>query len=98
MPVWQLATALGMMRGKFNGLPGVAEAAARGVYALDPDGAAAGGPDLSDFGRVRYDERVGTWHMPSIMAGVNGPVVRKSAKLLGYGRALRKEAPQPTPD
>ena len=78
-----LATALGMLSGKTKRLPGVAEAAARGSYPLDPEGA-AGGPDSGDFGRVRFDARVSTWHMPNIMAGVNAPVVRKSAALLGY--------------
>ena len=44
-----LATALGVMTGKTKGMPGVAEAAARGAYALDPEGA-EGGPDTGDFG------------------------------------------------
>ena len=56
-----LATALGVLTGRVKHLPGVREAAARGVYALDPAGA-SGGPDTSDFGGVRYDRRVDTWH------------------------------------
>ena len=78
-----LATALGAITGRIKHLPGVSEAAARGVYALDPAGD-SGGPDTSDFGGVRYDRRVDTWHSPNVMAGVNAPVVRKSAALLAY--------------
>jgi len=79
-----IATALGGITGKIKGMPGVAEAAARGAYALDPEGA-TGGPDSTDFHfRVRYDDRVGSWHMPNVMASVNAPVVRKSAALLEY--------------
>ena len=71
-------------------VPGAADAAARGAYALDPAGAkggpdtAVGSPDL-----VRYDRRMRTWHAPFVMAAVNAPVVRKSAVLLGYGDDCR---------
>merc|ERR1712087_934221 len=67
-------------------MPGVADAAARGAYGLDPAGA-TGGVDTGDFGGVRYDSRVAKWHMPNVMAAVNAPVVRKSAALLSYGSA-----------
>lgn len=90
-----LATALGVLTGKVKNLPGMREAAARGVYSLDPeqaDGVVAGGPDTSDAGGVGYDERAHSWYMPNVMAGVNAPVVRKSAKLLGY-RGTRGSVP-----
>ena len=80
-------TALGALTGQIRHLPGVREAAVRGVYQLDPDqteGQVSGGPDSSDAGSVGFDQRVNTWFMPNIMASVNAPVVRKSAKLLGY--------------
>lgn len=69
-------------------LPGMAEVKARGAYPLDPaDG--TGGPDTSFDGRngalVSYDVLARTWTMPFIMSGVNVPLVRKSAALLGYG-------------
>ena len=79
-----LATALGALTGKIRGMPGVDEAKARGVYALDPKGVTAGSDTSDAAGGVGYDARVDTWYMPNIMASVNAPVVRKSAALLGY--------------
>ena len=81
-----LATAIGLATGKFQDQPGIKEAASRGAYSLDPEDA-EGGPDTSDFGPVRYDGRMRTWHMPNVMAAVNAPVVRKSSALLRYGDA-----------
>ena len=81
-----LATILGALTGRTKDYPGMKEASAKGVYALDPVGA-TGGPDTSDYGGVGYDDRVGTWHMPTILAGANGPVVRKSAALLKYSKS-----------
>lgn len=77
-----LATVLGAISGKTEGLPGVAEAKARGCYALDPAGA-TGGPDTSDTS-LGYDARLNKWYMPNVMAAVNAPVVRKSAAMLAY--------------
>jgi short subunit dehydrogenase-like uncharacterized protein len=85
-----LATVLYLLTGDQNAIPGAKEAAARGPYALDPAGA-SGGPDKDDNGGkvVGYDQRVGTWHVPFVMAATNAPVVRKSAALLGYGDGCR---------
>ena len=84
-----LATALGLMSGRFKAMPGMQEAAARGAYALDPEGA-KGGVDTGDYGGVAFDRRVQSWHMPNIMAGVNAPVVRKCvAPLLSHAASLQ---------
>ena len=66
-------------------LPGVRAAAAKGKYALDPEGG-TGGPDTADgaAGVYEYDAVAGTWVAPFIMAGVNAPVVRKTNALLAY--------------
>jgi short subunit dehydrogenase-like uncharacterized protein len=57
-------------------------------YALVPGGS---GPDRRDLGGVSYDERLGRYTAPFIMAGVNAPIVRRSNALLDYryGRDFR---------
>ena len=83
-----LASALMLMTSRTGDVPGAEAAKSRGAYALDPPEAPCG-PDRSDGGDqlVAFDERVGTWHMPFVMASANAPVVRKSDALLGYGGA-----------
>jgi short subunit dehydrogenase-like uncharacterized protein len=75
---------------------GLAEPARRRVltdpYALSPDRAAE--PALKgerDLATVRYDDFVGGWTAPFVMASVNTRVVRRSSALLGhaYGKAFR---------
>ena len=60
-------------------------------YSLSPDRAKE--PDLGrqrDLASVRYDDFLGTWTAPFVMASVNTRVVRRSNALLGssYGREL----------
>jgi short subunit dehydrogenase-like uncharacterized protein len=66
-------------------------------YALDPDPNRGGGPsgrargDVSDAPRVRFDEDLGGWTAPFVMAAVNTRVVRRSNALLdfAYGERFR---------
>lgn len=93
------------MKGSFSGgtvaslLNGIEEATAdRSVrrlmgdpYSLSPDRAKE--PDLGrqrDLASLRYDDFLGTWTAPFVMASVNTRVVRRSNALLGYpyGREL----------
>ncbi len=59
-------------------------------YALNPEGQRQG-PDTSDQNGVRFDEDLGQWTGPFVMAAINTRVVRRSNALLGYryGRAFR---------
>ena len=62
------------------------------AYALSPDRAAE--PQLGrerDLATVKYDDFVGSWTAPFLMASVNTRVVRRTAALLGhaYGKAFR---------
>lgn len=92
-----LHTALTLLTSSKKQIPGAAAAAARGSYALDPEGA-RGGPDTNDYGSViGWDARAATWHMPFVMAAANAPVVRKSAALLGYGERVRYSEVQAVP-
>ena len=52
-------------------------------YALNPDGERRG-PDGSDQKGVRYDDDLGMWTAPFIMAAINTRVVRRSNALMGY--------------
>lgn len=56
-------------------------------YGLNPEGARAG-PDGRDRHGVGYDEDLGAWTAPFVMAMVNTRIVRRSHALLGfpYGR------------
>jgi len=88
-----IATGAALMGGEMDDAPGAADAARRGSYPLDPDGA-TGGPDTSDFGPTGlagYDPDLKTWTTFSVMAPVNMPVVRKTNALLNYayGREVR---------
>ncbi|MDP3234413.1 MAG: saccharopine dehydrogenase NADP-binding domain-containing protein [Myxococcales bacterium] len=101
----RVTLAVTSMKGGFSGgtvaslLHGIEEATAdRAVrrlmgdpYALSPDRAKE--PDLGrqrDLASVRYDDFLGTWTAPFVMASVNTRVVRRSNALLGYpyGREL----------
>lgn len=64
----------------------------RNPYALNPPGARSG-PDGPDLAGVAFDEALGAWLAPFIMASVNTRVVRRSNALLGYtyGRDFRYE-------
>lgn len=59
-------------------------------YGLNPEGE-RNGPDGGDQRSVRYDELVGAWTAPFVMAGINTRVVRRSHALQGYpyGRDFR---------
>jgi short subunit dehydrogenase-like uncharacterized protein len=59
-------------------------------YALNPDGEREG-PDGRDQQNVAFDDDVGCWTAPFVMAGVNTRVVRRSHALAGYpyGRQFR---------
>ena len=57
-------------------------------YALmpaGPDGKRERGADGSDQLGVRFDDSVGMWTGPFVMAAINTRVVRRSNALLGYG-------------
>ena len=59
-------------------------------YALNPEGQREG-PDGGDQKKVIYDEVVGSWTAPFVMAGINTRVVRRSHALAGfpYGQDFR---------
>ena len=59
-------------------------------YALNPEGE-RDGPDGSDPMGVRYDDDLGMWVGPFVMAAINTRVVRRSNALMGYpyGRRFR---------
>jgi short subunit dehydrogenase-like uncharacterized protein len=59
-------------------------------YGLDPDPSFRG-PDGSDQRGVRYDDDLGVWTAPFIMAAVNTRVVRRSHALMDrpWGRGFR---------
>lgn len=59
-------------------------------YALNPPGERAG-PDGSDQSGPRFDEQLGAWTAPFLMAPVNTRIVRRSNALRGYdyGRDFR---------
>jgi len=59
-------------------------------YALNPQGE-RDGPDGSDRMGVRYDDDLGMWVGPFVMAAINTRVVRRSNALMGYpyGRRFR---------
>ncbi len=59
-------------------------------YALNPEGERQG-PDRRDQQGARYDESVGRWTAPFLMAAINTRIVRRSNALLGYpyGREFR---------
>ncbi len=52
-------------------------------YALNPEGE-RDGPDGSDRMGVRFDEALGMWVGPFVMAAINTRVVRRSNALMGY--------------
>ncbi len=52
-------------------------------YALDPDREERG-PDGPDQRGVKYDDDLGRWTGPFVMAAINTRVVRRSNALLGY--------------
>jgi len=60
-------------------------------YALDPAPRAERGPDGPDQLGVRWDQDLGMWTGPFVMAGVNTRVVRRSNALLdhAYGPSFR---------
>lgn len=59
-------------------------------YGLNPRGEMRG-PDTSDQRGVRYDDDLGGWTGPFVMASINTRVVRRTNALLeyGYGRDFR---------
>ncbi len=59
-------------------------------YALNPEGT-RDGPDGRELSDARFDDEVGEWTGPFVMAAVNTRVVRRSNALLGYpyGRDFR---------
>jgi short subunit dehydrogenase-like uncharacterized protein len=61
-------------------------------YALDPDPQRRG-PDARDRMSVAFDERIGRWTAPFLMARINTRVVRRTNALLGYpwGEQFRYE-------
>lgn len=73
--------------------PGIRKLAGN-PHALDPDPKATPRDARDDDQRgVRYDDDLGTWTAPFLMAAVNTRVVRRSHALLGYGGSFRyKEA------
>jgi short subunit dehydrogenase-like uncharacterized protein len=60
-------------------------------YALLPDRKQDRGPDGGDQLGVRFEERLGEWTGPFVMAAINTRIVRRSNALLGfsYGRQFR---------
>lgn len=59
------------------------------THALDPDPRSAVRDPLdADQKGVRYDDDLGTWTAPFLMAAVNTRVVRRSHALLGYGASF----------
>jgi short subunit dehydrogenase-like uncharacterized protein len=95
-PAQRVTTYVGPTKGGFSGgtiasMIGLMEAASdRSVrrqladpYNLDPaDGKR--GVDTWDQGAPAYDETIGTWTAPFVMAAINTRVVRRSHALLGY--------------
>lgn len=67
-------------------------------YALDPD-PKKGGPDGPDQRSVKFDEDIGRWTGPFLMAAVNTRVVRRSNALLdgAYGPSFRYAESQTFP-
>ena len=59
-------------------------------YALNPEGERSG-PDGRDQFSVRFDDELGMWTGPFLMAGINTRVVRRSHALMGFpwGRSFR---------
>jgi len=59
-------------------------------YSLNPPGERSG-PDGRDPQSARYDEDLGRWTAPFVMASINTRIVRRSNALLGYpyGRDFR---------
>jgi len=59
-------------------------------YALNPEGERAG-PDGPDQRTVRFDDVLGQWTAPFVMAAINARIVRRSNALAGYpyGRDFR---------
>ncbi|MFU8805321.1 MAG: saccharopine dehydrogenase family protein [Bradymonadaceae bacterium] len=59
-------------------------------YALNPEGERSG-PDKSFQQGVRFDDDIGIWTGPFVMASVNEAIVRRSNAILGYpyGRDFR---------
>ena len=94
-----LATAL-MLSGLSGGstdvksLPGVAEVGSGGSDPLSPPGRSVAPVGQGGGMPIGYDANLQTWHQPFIMAGVNTPVVRKSASILSYGAACHVEEVQ----
>lgn len=68
-------------------------------YALDPD-PKKGGPDGPDQRSVKYDDDIGRWTGPFLMAAVNTRVVRRSNALLdgAYGPSFRYAESQTFPN
>ncbi len=61
-------------------------------YALAPDRTRDRGPDGPDQRGVRFDEQLGEWTGPFVMAAINTRVVRRTRALLGgdgYGKDFR---------
>jgi short subunit dehydrogenase-like uncharacterized protein len=60
-------------------------------YALLPDRKVDRGPDKGDQMGVRFEERLGEWTGPFVMASINTRIVRRSNALLGfrYGKGFR---------
>ena len=60
-------------------------------YALSPDRETDRGPDRNDDPRAHFDQAIGKWTAPFVMAQVNTRVVRRSNALLGYpyGKSFR---------
>jgi short subunit dehydrogenase-like uncharacterized protein len=68
-------------------------------HALDPDPAAAPRRhEESDSRGVRYDDDLGQWTAPFLMAAVNTRVVRRSHALLGYGPSFLYQEAMSLPD
>ena len=51
----------------------------RSPHTLNPPGTE--GPEVKDMQSLKYDEKIGAWIAPFVMAGVNTRVVRRSAAL-----------------
>lgn len=60
-------------------------------HALDPDPSVASGDDERDQMGVRFDDDLGVWTGPFVMAAINTRVVRRSNALLdfAYGKSMR---------